>query len=136
MTAPENHNLPLGTTPETARLHMIIQRVCYVLLFGLVIEGALTLPFTLVWYGWPTLSVQQVCSGLRQVMYSDPALNCDESYPLSGPPFGGAPENASVTTAKDKWGVQPVPEYQRIGFRQLVYIYRHDEELVAQGVKP
>ncbi|HEX6453198.1 MAG TPA: hypothetical protein VF060_27525 [Trebonia sp.] len=90
--------------------------MCYVLLSGFVIEGALTLPLTLVWYGWPTLSVQQVCNGLRQVMYSDSALNCRESYPLNSPPFGGNSENAGVNTAKDKWGPQPVPEYPRVDF--------------------
>lgn len=130
MTTPsQKRDLPLGTTGETERLHTIIRRVCYVLLFGLVIEGALTLPLTLVWYGWPTLSVQQVCSGLRQVMYSDPSLHCRESYPLNAPPFGSNSNSRGLNTAKDQWGPQPTPEYPRVGFRQLITIYNHDEQL-------
>ena len=41
---PAADELPLGTPPAFARMHTIIRRVCYVLLFALVIEGALTFP--------------------------------------------------------------------------------------------
>ncbi|NUU25361.1 MAG: hypothetical protein HOV68_28230, partial [Streptomycetaceae bacterium] len=32
-------DLPLGTSPEHERLHRRIQRICWVLLIGLVVEG-------------------------------------------------------------------------------------------------
>jgi hypothetical protein len=46
---------------------------------------------------------------------------------MFGPPEGveGKP------TAKDQWGIQPVPKYHRLGFRELVRI--HDERLARQA---
>ncbi|XVQ15517.1 hypothetical protein ACQP1W_24205 [Spirillospora sp. CA-255316] len=128
---PEKKEFPIGTTAVTARLHTTIRRICYVLLFALVVEGAFLLPFSLVWYGWPTLSVQQICSGLHQVMYNDPTFHCKSPYPLSGPPFGGPAAHEGQTTAKDRWGVQPKPGYSRIGFRELITIYRENEKKAA-----
>jgi hypothetical protein len=101
-------DLPLGTSPENTRMHTTIRRVCYVLLFGLVLEGAVTFPLLAIWYGWPQLSPRQLCSGLQQVMYSDKNSECRFPYPLG------------ETTSQDFWGIQPKPEYPAIGFRQLL----------------
>ena len=122
--------LPAGTTSQWARMHKWLRRGLYVCLFGLVIEGSLTVPVMAVWYGWPTLSLTEICSELMKVRYSDDSLECQQPYPLSGPPFGGAPEAAGQRTARDVWGVQPKPEYDRIGFRELVRI--HQERLAQQ----
>jgi hypothetical protein len=111
--------LPLGTTPENERMHTIIRRVCYVLLFGLVIEGALTFPVLAAWYGVPTLSPAEVCDELQKVMYNDDTRTC-ETADLNSPPLGGTAENQHQTTAQDIWKVQPKPLYPRIGFRELV----------------
>ena len=123
------NELPLGTTPPFARMHKWLKRGLFVCLFGLVIEGALTVPVLAVWYGWPSLSLTEICSELMKVRYSDDTLDCTQPYPLSGPPFGGAPEAAGQLTAKDEWGIQPVPQYPRVGFRELVRI--HDEREAA-----
>ena len=123
--------LPLGTTPAFARMHKWLKRGLFVCLFGLVIEGALTVPALAVWYGWPSLSLTEICSELLKVRYSDDALECTQPYPLSGPPFGGAPEAAGQQTAQDEWGIQPVPQYPRIGFRELVRIH-NDREAASQ----
>ncbi|MFB4295130.1 hypothetical protein [Actinomadura sp. NTSP31] len=130
MSTPPKTDLPLGTTSATARLHTTIRRICYILLFALVIEGAFTLPFTLIWYGWPTLSVQEICSGLQEVMYNDPTVQCQDPAPLSAPPFGSSGPNTHRTTAKDKWGIQPTPQYPRIEFRELIKIYRHNQQIM------
>jgi hypothetical protein len=111
--------LPLGTPPQFARMHTIIRRICYVLLFGLVIEGALTFPLLAAWYGVPTLSPAEVCDELQKVMYSDDTRTC-ETADLNSPPLGGTGEAELQTTAQDKWGVQPTPLYPRVGFRELV----------------
>jgi hypothetical protein len=124
-------SLPLGTAPVWARMHTWLKRGLYVCLFGLVIEGSLTVPVIAVWYGWPTLSLTQICSELLKVRYSNDALECLQPYPLSGPPFGGAPEAAGQHTARDDWGIQPRPRYDRIGFRELIKI--HDERIARQG---
>jgi hypothetical protein len=126
-----SEELPLGTTPAFARMHKWLKRGLFVCLFGLVIEGALTVPALAVWYGWPSLSLTEICAELLKVRYSDDALECTQPYPLSGPPFGGAPEAAGQQTAQDEWGIQPVPQYPRIGFRELVRIH-NDREAASQ----
>ncbi|PQD99125.1 hypothetical protein CYL16_19020 [Mycobacterium sp. EPG1] len=115
-------SLPLGTEPVWARMHKWLKRGLYVCLFGLVIEGSLTVPVIAVWYGWPTLSLTEICSELLKVRYSDDTLECQQPYPIGGPPFGGAPEAAGQQTARDEWGIQPKPKYDSIGFRELIRI--------------
>lgn len=124
-------SLPIGTTSTWARMHKWLKRALYVCLFGLVIEGSLTVPVMAVWYGWPTLSLTEICSELMKVRFSNDALECQQPYPLGGPPFGGAPEAAGQRTAKDDWGIQPKPRYERIGFRELVRI--HQERIARQS---
>jgi hypothetical protein len=122
-------SLPLGTTSTWARMHKWLKRALYVCLFGLVIEGSLTVPVMAIWYGWPTLSLTEICSELMKVRYSDDTLECQQPYPLDGPPFGGASEAAGQQTARDDWGIQPRPRYERVGFRELVTIH---QERIAQ----
>ncbi|WP_067889623.1 hypothetical protein [Nocardia vaccinii] len=128
-TAQTNSALPPGTTPQFARMHLWIKRIVIVCMFGLVIEGALTLPAVAVWYGYPTLSLTQICSELMKVRYSDDTLECKYPYPMNGPPYGGKSEAANQKTARDQWGIQPMPKYKRIGFRELV---RNHERRLAQ----
>ncbi|MCV6975668.1 hypothetical protein [Mycobacterium bourgelatii] len=115
-------------------MHKWLRRGLYVCLFGLVIEGSMTVPVMAIWYGWPTLSLTEICSELMKVRYSDDALECHQPYPIGGPPFGGAPEAAGQQTARDDWGVQPKPKYDRIGFRDLIRI--HDERVAKQSSGP
>ncbi len=124
--------LPLGTTFTWARMHKWLKRGLYVCLFGLVIEGSLTVPVMAIWYGWPTLSLTQICSELMKVRFSDDSLECQQPYPIGGPPLGGAPEAAGQHTARDEWGIQPKPRYARIGFRELVKI--RDDRLAHQAM--
>ena len=123
-------DLPLGTTKQYARMHKWLKRGILVCLVGLVIEGSFTLPFLAVWYGSPTLGFRDICSELMKVRYSNDSLECKYPYDFPGPPWSGAPEGAGITTAKDQWGVQPKPEYPRIGFRDLVRI--HDERVARE----
>ena len=125
----ETDDLPPGTTPYYARMHKWIKRAVLVCLIALVIEGAFTLPFMAVYYGYPTLSLTEICSELLKVRYSDDALECKVPYPPLGPPEGAEGKD----TAQDEWGVQPVPKYNRIGFRELVRI--HDERLARQAAE-
>lgn len=68
-----------GTTPYYARMHKWIKRAVLVCLVALVIEGAFTLPFMAVYYGYPTLSLTQICSELLKIRYSNDTLEC--KYP-------------------------------------------------------
>lgn len=126
MSKSVNRSLPLGTTETHARLHKWLQRGLFVCLTALALEGTFTFPFLLVWYGWPTLSLVEMCSELQKVRYSDDSRECIYPYPLFGPA-----EAADQKTAKDVWGVQPKPQYRRIGFRDLVKI--RDERLARQA---
>ena len=123
-TDDEGDALPPGTSPEYARMHTWIRRVCYVLLFVLVIEGALTFPLLAIWYGFPELTPQEVCSELQKEMYADDTRECETPYRVfPGPPIGSPSEAQGQTTAVDDWGIQPVPGNERIDFRQLVDNY-------------
>lgn len=112
-------DLPPGTSPQWEGMHRKIRRVCYVLLFGLVVEGALTFPLLAIWYGVPKLTPIEVCDELQKVMYDDESREC-ETHPLDSPPLGGRAEAQDQVTAKDRWGVQPVPLYDTVRFRELV----------------
>ncbi|BBZ68111.1 hypothetical protein MINS_35400 [Mycolicibacterium insubricum] len=118
--------LPPGTAPYYARMHRWIQRAVLVCLVALVIEGGFTLPFMAVYYGYPTLSLTEICSELLKVRYSNDELECQYPYPPFGPPEGAA----GKATAQDDWGIQPVPKYHRLGFRELVRI--HEERIQKQ----
>jgi hypothetical protein len=124
--------LPLGTAPQWEGMHRKIRRVCYVLLFGLVIEGALTFPLLAIWYGVPKLSPVEVCSELQKVMYADQTRKC-ETHPLNSPPLGGAPEAGGETTSQDTWGVQPKPGYDTVHYRDLV---KNKEAREANAPRP
>src|SRR5512147_2734526 len=118
--------LPHGTTEPYARMHKWLQRGLFVCLTALVLEGAFTMPLLAMWYGWPTLSFLEICSELQKVRFSDDSRECLYPYPLFGPA-----EGAGQKTAQDVWGVQPVPKYRRIGFRDLIKI--RDERLARQA---
>ena len=119
-------NLEPGTTPYYARMHKWIKRAVMVCLVALVIEGAFTLPFMAVYYGYPTLSLTEICSELLKIRYSNDTLECQYPYPILGAPEGAE----GKATAQDVWGIQPIPKYHRLGFRELVRI--HNERLARQ----
>jgi hypothetical protein len=119
--------LPAGTTPYYANMHKWIQRVTLVCLVALVIEGAFTLPFMAIYYGYPTLSLTQICGELRKIQYSNDSVDCKVPYPMFGPPEGAQ----STNTAQDTWGIQPIPHYHRLGFRELVRI--HDARVARES---
>jgi len=119
--------LPLGTTPHYANMHKWLQRALFVCLTALVLEASFTLPGLLIWFGWPTLSVVQVCDELMKVRYSDDSASCLVPHPLFAPSEG----KAYTRSAQDQWGIQPRPLYKRIGFRDLVRF--RDERLAREA---
>ena len=128
MSNPSEQSLPPGTTEPNARLHKWLHRGLLVCLTALVLEGSFTLPVLLLWYGWPTLSLVEICSELEKVRFSDDSRECIYPYPLFGPA-----EGAGQKTAQDAWGVQPKPLYPRIGFGDLVK--RRDARLARQAAE-
>jgi hypothetical protein len=120
------NKLPPGTTEGNARLHKWLHRGLFVCLTALALEGAFTFPALAIWYGFPDLSLVEMCSELQKVRYSDDSRECIFPYPLFGPA-----EGAGQATAQDTWGVQPKPQYKRIGFRELIKI--RDERVARQA---
>lgn len=77
-----------GTTPYYARMHKWIKRAVLVCLVALVIEGAFTLPFMAVYYGYPTLSLTQICSELLKIRHSNDTLGVQVPLPAVRPAGG------------------------------------------------
>jgi hypothetical protein len=127
MNPSSNENLPLGTTAYYAGMHKWLQRGLFVCLTVLVLEGAFTFPLLAMWYGWPQLSLQEICSEFLKIQFADDKKECLYPYPLFGPP-----EGAGQTAARqDVWGIQPKPLYQRVEFRE--FVTRRDERLARQA---
>lgn len=122
----KKEELPLGTIETYANMHKWLRRALYVCLTALVIEGTLTFPVAMIWMGWPTLTLLEVCDEMGKVRWSDDDFVCKFPYPL----FEKS-EAEGQTTAQDKWGIQPTPQYRRIGFRDLVKF--RDERLARQA---
>jgi hypothetical protein len=111
----KKQELPLGTIETYANMHKWLRRALWVCLTALVIEGTLTFPVAMIWMGWPTLTLLEVCDEMGKTRWSDDNYECIFPYPL-----WEKSEAEGQTTAKDKWGIQPTPGYRRIGFRDLV----------------
>ena len=118
------NNLPLGTTPAFAGTHKWLQRGLAICLTALVLEGAFTFPLLAIWYGWPQLTLQEICTEFERVRFADETRECIYPYPLFGPA-----EWAGQKTAQDVWGVQPRPLYKAVEYREFV---RRKEERLAR----
>jgi hypothetical protein len=110
-----NNILPQGTTPAFAGMHKWLERALFVCLTALVLEGAFTFPLLAMWYGWPQLSMQEICTEFGRVRFADESFECQYPYPLFSPA-----EGAGQKTAQDIWGVQPRPLYKAVGYREFV----------------
>lgn len=120
------HKLPLGTTPAFANMHKWLERGLYVCLTALVLEGAFTFPLLAMWYGWPQLTLQEICTEFERVRFNDATRECIYPYPLFGPA-----EGAGQKTAQDVWGVQPKPLYKAVEFRE--FVKRKEERLAREA---
>ncbi len=89
-------------------MHKWIKRAVLVCLVALVIEGAFTLPFMAVYYGYPTLSLTEICSELLKVRYSDDTLECKVPYP----PLGSAGGRRGQGHRAGRMGHPAGPEVQ------------------------
>jgi hypothetical protein len=124
-------NLPAGTTAHFANMHKWLQRGLFVCLFALVVEASFTLPGLLIWFGFPTLSIIEVCDELMKVRWSDDTAECLVPHPLYGANEGEGRTTGPNATAQDQWSIQPRPQYKRIGYRDLVRF--RDERLAREA---
>lgn len=120
-----------GTDPEDVRLHKIVKGFAFFCLFGLVIEGTFYVPFIVAWYGWPTLSMQEICDELHKIMWDDPRRSCQYPYELLGPSEPRRYEPYTKDLSGPSSPVSPMPLYKRLEFRELVRI--HEARIAAQA---
>jgi hypothetical protein len=124
----------LGTQQGDEKLHKIVKGFVFFCLFGLVIEGGLFIPVMVTWYGWPTLSMQEICDEMHKVIYDDPTRVC--KFPVGLLEHSEPRRYAPYT--KDLVGnvspVNPMPRYKRIGFRELVEL--RDKRLAEEAKLP
>jgi len=115
MSKNKKDTLALGTTPAFAGIHKWLERGLFVCLAALVLEGAFTFPLLAIWYGWPQLTLQEICTEFERVRFHDETRECIYPYPLFAPA-----EGEGQKTAQDVWGVQPKPLYKAVQFREFV----------------
>ena len=70
----------------------------------------------------------EICHELMKVRYSDDSAECLVPHPLFDPSEGVVFRKS----AQDLWGIQPRPQYRRIGYRDLVRF--RDERLAREAV--
>ena len=131
MKSNDEEKLPAGTTAHFANMHKWLQRGLFVCLVALVLEASFSLPGLLIWFGWPTLSITEVCDELMKVRWSDDDAACLVPHPLYGNNEGQGRTQGPKATAQDDWGIQPRPQYKRIGYRDLVKF--RDERLIREA---
>jgi hypothetical protein len=63
-------------------LHRVVFLAAALCLVIQVIEGALFIPFVLVYLGFPQVSVREICRELYDITYRDDDRTCLYPYPL------------------------------------------------------
>jgi len=111
-------------TPENPHrgLHRVIFVAAALCLVIQVIEGALFVPFVLVYLGFPQVGLQEICRELYNISYQDEDRKCRYPYPLFFRDF--TPEPALQVSKEDVFGpvTPPRPHYHIPGWREMVSI--------------
>jgi len=100
-----------------------------------VIEGALFVPFVLVYLGFPQVGLQEICRELYNITYQDDDRECRYPYPLvfQDP----TPEPARQESKEHVFGAvtPPRPHYDVPGWREMISIVeaRRAAEASARG---
>jgi hypothetical protein len=87
-------------------------------LIAQVLEGALVVPYVLLYFGFPQLSVSEICDEMYKIVYADENRECEYPYPL----FSYEPEPWSQTNKENKYGhvTPPAPNYDMPKFREVI----------------
>lgn len=116
----------MGATPAPEnphrRLHGAVFIAAAVCLVIQVIEGALFVPFVLVYFGFPQVTIQEMCRELYNISYHDDDRECRFPYPLFFRDF--TPEPARQESKEDFFGpvTPPRPRYDLPGWREMIAI--------------
>jgi hypothetical protein len=102
------------------RLHRVVFFAAALCLVVQVIEGALFVPFVLVYLGWPQVSVSEICGELYDLTYQDEGRQCRYPYPLFFRDY--TPEPDLETSKEHVFGpvTPPRPRYDVPGWREMI----------------
>ena len=104
------------------RLHRAVFVATALCLFFQVLEGALLVPFVLVYFGFPQVSLQEICRELYNISYKADNRECRYPYPLFFQDF--TPEPALEENKEHVFGyvTPPRPGYRMPGWREMISI--------------
>jgi hypothetical protein len=87
-----------------------------------VIEGALFVPFVLVYLGFPQVGIREICRELYNITYQDDDRECRHPYPLFFQDF--TPEPDRQESKEHVFGpvTPPRPRYDVPGWREMISI--------------
>jgi hypothetical protein len=103
-------------------MHRVVFLAAALCLVVQVIEGALFVPFVLVYLGWPTVSVSEMCRELYNLTYQDDDRECRYPYPLFFQDF--TPEPDLSESKEHVFGpvTPPRPHYRVPAWREMIAI--------------
>jgi hypothetical protein len=104
------------------RLHRVVFIAAALCLAIQVIEGALFVPFVLVYLGFPQVGLQEICRELYNISYQDGDRECRHPYPLFFQDF--TPEPARQESKEQIFGpvTPPRPHYAVPRWREMIAI--------------
>ena len=120
-----------GTTDAVnphARMHKFVYRITLVCLIAQVIEGSLIVPYVLIYFGFPQLSLTEVCDEVYKIAYVDEERECVFPYPL-----GGEPEPWISPPSPLGPHTPPAPGWALPGFRGVIGMRAELEARKASG---
>jgi hypothetical protein len=118
------------------RLHRVVFLAAALCLVIQVIEGALFIPFVLVYLGFPQVRLQEMCRELYNITYQDDDRDCRYPYPLFFRDFTPEPDRQESKEAVFGPVTPPRPRYDVPGWREMISIVekRRAAEAGQRGV--
>ena len=104
------------------RLHRVVFVLAALCLVFQAIEGALLVPFILVYLGFPQVGLRDICRELYNISYQDDNRECRHPYPLFFHDL--TPEPALQESKEHVFGpvTPPRPHYRVPGWREMISI--------------
>ena len=112
------------------RMHRVVFFVVVACLTVQVLEGAFIIPYILVHFGFPKLSIKEICDEMYIIVYKNEDRECNFPHPL----FAG-PEPWKYKDMTDVIGkpAPPRPHYEGFGFREV--IKRREERMARKAAE-
>jgi hypothetical protein len=104
------------------RLHRVVFLAAALCLVIQVIEGALFVPFVLVYLGFPQVGLREICRELYNITYQDDDRQCRYPYPLFFQDFTPEPDHQESKEHVFGPVTPPRPRYDVPGWREMISI--------------